>query len=137
MIEDEAWPSAQAFTSWAKSVTGVAVHLEVDRDGRAAQLGVGGGAGVGVGQPADAGDIARQLEDPLVVDVVQHEIRCPGRRSERPWRLGFTVLYMDSNGGKTARRSPTAARIWNTGSAAGVLFDRDSGARRPPAPSAR
>ena len=63
MIEDEAWPSAQAFTSWAKSVTTGAVHLEVDGDGRAAQLGMGGGAGVGLGQAAEPGDIARQFQD--------------------------------------------------------------------------
>ena len=56
------------------------VHLEVDLDSRTAQFGVGGGAGVGVGEAAEAGDIARQFDDPLVVDVVQHEIRCPGRR---------------------------------------------------------
>src|SRR5258705_12196427 len=64
---------------------------------------MGSGAGVGVGEAAEAGDIARQFDDPLVVDVVQHENRCPGRRSERSWRLGFIVLYMDRNGRKTAR----------------------------------
>src|SRR6478735_2592661 len=79
------------------------VHLEVDLDGRTAQFGVGGGAGMGVWEAAEAGDIARQFDDPLVVDVVQHEMRCPGRRRKRPWRLGFIVLYMDSSGGKTAR----------------------------------
>src|ERR1041384_6430287 len=79
MIEEEAWPSAQAFTSWAKSVHG-AVHLQVDLDGGAAQLGMGGGAGVGVGEAAEAGDIPREFDDPLVIDVIQHEIRCPGRQ---------------------------------------------------------
>jgi hypothetical protein len=57
---------------------------------------------MGVGETAEAGDIARQFDDPLVVDVVQHEMRCPGRRQKRPWRLGFIVLYMDRSGGKTA-----------------------------------
>ena len=88
------------------------VHLEVDLDGRAAQLGMGGGAGVGVGEAAEPGDIAGQFDDPLVVDVVQHEIEVPGGGRERPWRLGFIVLYMDSNGGKTVR--PFARRPkWN------------------------
>ena len=49
-----------------------AVHLEVDRDGRAAQLGMGGGAGVGGRKPAEAGNIARQFQDFRVVNVVEH-----------------------------------------------------------------
>ena len=51
-----------------------AVHLEVDLDGRAAQLGMGRGAGVGGGQPSEPGDIAGQFDDALVVDVVQHKM---------------------------------------------------------------
>src|SRR5437899_3297352 len=91
---------------------------------------MGGGAGVGVGEAAEAGDIARQFDDPLVVDVVQHEIRCPGRRSERPWRLGFIVLYMDRNGGKTARPFRRRRAGMETSAAAGVLW---MGLRRPAA----
>src|SRR5215468_519039 len=49
-----------------------AVHLEVNLHGRAAQLGMRGGAGMGIGKAAQAGDIARKFDDPLVVDVVQH-----------------------------------------------------------------
>jgi hypothetical protein len=64
---------------------------------------------VGVGEAAEAGDIARQFDDPLVVDVVQHEVRVPGGGRKRPWRLGFIVLYMNRNGGKTARPFAKAA----------------------------
>ncbi len=58
------------------------VHLEVDLDGRAAQLGVRHGAGVGVGKPSEPRDIAGQFDDALVVDVVQHKIEASGL----PWR---------------------------------------------------
>ena len=51
------------------------VHLEVDLDGGAAQLGMRRGAGVGVGKAADPGDIAGEFDDSLVVDVVQHGSR--------------------------------------------------------------
>src|SRR5260221_9013062 len=68
---------------------------------------MGCGAGVGVGEAAEAGDIARQFDDPLVVDVVQHRWKSRAGLRKRPckcpWRQGFTVLYMDRNGGKTAR----------------------------------
>ena len=40
-----------------------AIHFQVDGDGGTAQLGMGGGAGVGRGKPAQARDIARQVED--------------------------------------------------------------------------
>ncbi len=45
MMDEEAGPSAQAFTSWAKSVTVVAVHLEIDLHGRAAGEAGGGRSG--------------------------------------------------------------------------------------------
>src|SRR5262249_44521050 len=86
------------------------LHLEVDLDGRAAQFRMGGGAGVGVGEAAEARNIARQLDDPLVIDVVQHVNRGPGAGRKCPWRLGVTVLYMNGNGGKTARTVAEAAR---------------------------
>ena len=54
---------------------GVAVHLEVDGDGRAAQLGMRGRRGVGLLEPAQPGDIAGQLQNSAVVDVVQHGVR--------------------------------------------------------------
>src|SRR4030081_813539 len=50
----------------------VALHLEIDRDGRAAQPGVGGGGGVRVCQPAQPGDIPGQLQNAAIVDLVQH-----------------------------------------------------------------
>src|SRR5437764_15111928 len=33
---------------------------------------MGGGTGVGIGQPAETGNPSRQLQNPAVVDVVQH-----------------------------------------------------------------
>src|SRR5437016_3948307 len=56
-----------------------AFHFKVDLDRRTAELRMGGGAGIGVGQPAQPGDIAGQFDDALVVDVVQHAGRSPGR----------------------------------------------------------
>ena len=53
----------------------VAVHLEVDGHGRAAQLGMGGGAGVRRVQPPDPGDVAGQFQNSAVVDLVQHGSR--------------------------------------------------------------
>src|SRR5256885_3372912 len=90
---------------------------------------MGGGAGGGGGEAAEAGDIARQFDDPLVVDVIQHENRCPGRRSERSWRLGFIVLYMDRNGGKTARPFAEGGRTCKPARPR-AFYGWDSGVRR-------
>ena len=49
-----------------------AVHLEVDGDCGTAQLGMGGGAGIGRFESSQAGDIARQIEDFGVVNIVKH-----------------------------------------------------------------
>ena len=49
-----------------------AVHFEVDGDRGAAQLGMGGGAGIGRSEASQAGDIARQVEDFCVVNLVKH-----------------------------------------------------------------
>ena len=49
-----------------------AVHLQVDGDRGAAQFGMGGGAGVGRIEPSQAGNIARQVEDFGVVNLVEH-----------------------------------------------------------------
>ena len=52
---------------------GVALHREVDRDGRAAQLGMGGRAWrPGVASRPSRGMFAGELEDPLIVDLVDH-----------------------------------------------------------------
>ena len=50
---------------------GIAIHLQVDGDGRAAELRMGGGAGVGRVEAADAGDVAGEFEDTGVVDVIR------------------------------------------------------------------
>ena len=71
MTEAAACPSRQAFTVWPKALDPVAVELEVDGDGRAAQLGMGGRRGVGVGQPLGARDVGGKLQDALVVDLAQ------------------------------------------------------------------
>ena len=72
MIEDEAWPSAQAFTSWAKSVTVSPSILRSTVTVEPHSLEWAVARGVGRWQPAEAGDIARQFQNPAVVDVVQH-----------------------------------------------------------------
>jgi len=54
------------------------VHLEVDGDRRTAQFGMGGGGRIGFFEAAEARDIAGQIEDSLVIDVVQHRFG-PGR----------------------------------------------------------
>src|ERR1700733_7587792 len=50
----------------------VAVHFQIDGDGRTAKLRMGGGAGVRVGQPSDPRDRPRKLYDPAIVDLVEH-----------------------------------------------------------------
>src|SRR5579863_2063516 len=86
------------------------VHLEVDLDGRAAQLGMRGGGGVRGGEPAKPRYITGQFDDALVVDVVQHRSISRGagldRPGDRPWRLQCIALYMVGNGGNTAAISP-------------------------------
>src|SRR3954454_24061146 len=51
-----------------------AVHLDIDLDRGTAQLGVRRGTGVGIGQPTEPWNIAGELDDALVVDVVQHDL---------------------------------------------------------------
>ena len=72
MIEEDACPSAHAFTSWAKSLTTPIVHGQINRDGRAAQFGMRSCAGIRRSQPPDARDIARKFKNAPVVNVVQH-----------------------------------------------------------------
>src|SRR5690242_10983674 len=83
---------------------GVALHLEVDLHGRAAQLGMGGGGGIRVRQPSEARNIPGQLDDPLVIDVVQHVMESNTYLPDRPWRARSRVLYRGGTGGKTVRR---------------------------------
>ena len=51
---------------------GVAVHLQIDGDGRAAQPRKRGRRGVGIGQPADPRDGARKLDNAAIIDLVEH-----------------------------------------------------------------
>src|SRR5215470_3208057 len=71
------------------------------------------GAGVGIGKPSQPGDVPRQLDDALVVDVVQHEIAL-SRPSKpvgwgRPWRLVPMDLYMVGHGGNGSLIADTRA----------------------------
>src|SRR4029077_11113079 len=50
----------------------VAVHFQIDGDGRAAELGMGGGAGVGVVEPPDPRDRPGELDDAAIIDLVEH-----------------------------------------------------------------
>jgi hypothetical protein len=50
----------------------VASHLQIDGDGRAAELGMRGGAGVRLCETAKPRNIAGQFDDSAVVDVVEH-----------------------------------------------------------------
>ena len=76
------------------------------------------------------GILPGQFDDPLVVDVVQHEIRCPGPAVRAPWRLGSHRPYMDwqrrKNSPAVCRRRPDI----ETSSAAQRIYEWDSGARR-------
>ena len=72
MIEEDAWPSAQAFTSWAKSVTVSPSILRSTVTVEPHSLEWAVALASGVGQPAEARDIAGQLQNAAVVDVVEH-----------------------------------------------------------------
>jgi hypothetical protein len=71
MIEDEAWPSAQAFTSWAKSVTVSPSILRstVTVEPHSLECAVARRRAL---EPADPGIVPAKLENPAVIDVVQH-----------------------------------------------------------------
>ena len=72
MIEEEAWPSAQAFTSWAKSVTVSPSILRSMVTVEPHSLEWAVALASGCGKPAEPGNVAGQFEDPAVVDVVEH-----------------------------------------------------------------
>src|SRR5271169_4026021 len=92
MIEDEAWPSAQAFTSWAKSVTTGPSILRSILTVEPHSL------ECAVAQSSKPGYVAGQFDDPLVVNVVQHRVRSRACRPDRPWRPRSRVLYMVGDG---------------------------------------
>ena len=66
---------------------GIAVHLDVDRHGRAAQLGVRGRGRVRVRQAADSRNVSGEFENFAVVDVVDHVARASRRGEWRPFSL--------------------------------------------------
>ena len=72
MIEDDAWPSAQAFTSWPKSLTTPSfmatstVTLEPQRREWATAV------ASGCGQALQPRNICRETQNLAVVDVVDH-----------------------------------------------------------------
>ena len=72
MIEDEAWPSAQAFTSWAKSLTAPPSILRSTVTVEPHSLEWAVAEASGADKPAQAGDIARQVEDFGIVNIVKH-----------------------------------------------------------------
>src|ERR1700748_3545615 len=112
-----------------------AIHLEVDLDGRPAQLGMRGGTGIRCVKPSQPGDVAGQFDDALVVDVVQHGINGLRRAGQAPLASApLSPIY----GWQWWKKSPatdSAARN-RTKPAVGVLLSCYSGVRRQAAPSA-
>src|SRR5450755_1081284 len=95
------------------------------------------GAGVRLRQPAEPGNIAGQLDDPLVVDVVQHSNEVSGRPLQSPLATAFhSPIY----GRERRKYSPAVsqgqlkrANNW----AVLVLGLWDSGVRRQSRPVCR
>ena len=71
--EEDACPSAQALTSWAKSLTRPSLKAQIDRDRRAAKPRMRLGARVGRSEPAEPRNVGRQFENAGVVNFVQHD----------------------------------------------------------------
>ena len=104
MIDDDAWPSAQAFTSWAKSVTvspsilRSTVTVEPHSLDRAVAL------ASGLRQAAQPRNMAGQLQNTAIVDVVEH-----GPPYPRPLRglivfgLEFDYIWRSRAAGKVFR----------------------------------
>src|SRR6202158_3604660 len=59
-----------------------ALHGQVDGDRGAAELGMGGCRGIGRLQPSLPGNIPRQLQDPPVINFVEHVFLLPGRAGQ-------------------------------------------------------
>ena len=72
MIDDEAWPSAQAFTSWAKSTTLSPSILRSTVTVEPHSLESALARGVRLGKPSDPRDRAGEFDDAAIVDVVDH-----------------------------------------------------------------
>jgi hypothetical protein len=89
---------------------GIAVHLEVDGHGRAAQLGMGGSAAMRVRHAANPGDGPCKFQNPGVVDVIQHENGrcfgsgnriCLGRATDYIWPWECGVQAREGRRGQT------------------------------------
>ena len=143
MIEDEAWPSAQAFTSWAKSVTvspsifRSMVTVEPQSFEWAVAL------ASGAAKPPDPRNRPGQLDDAAIVDLVEH---C--RTADLPGRaLGLLSppanrLYRRRRGGIEVRAGAGAGRPRPLCRAIGETMDaaikqRSADADRPRAQYAR
>src|SRR4051794_2508729 len=66
---------------------------------------MGRGTCIGVRKPTEARNIAGQLDNALVVDVVQHVMESNASGRDRPWRAPSRVLYRGGTGGKTVQQS--------------------------------
>src|ERR1700683_1699599 len=69
----------------------VAVHLQIDRNGRSAQPGMRGRGGAGIGEAADSRNRPRKLDNSSVVDFVQHRNRLYRHRRAAARDRGFAV----------------------------------------------
>ncbi len=85
MIEEEAWPSAQALHLVGEVADQPVLHADVDLTVEPHSLEWAEAEASGMGQAPQPGDIPGELDDFLVVDVVQHGARyrsgpCPSGR---------------------------------------------------------
>ena len=69
--EAEAWPSAQAFTSWPKAAIAAVLEAEIDGDGRAAERRAPAGADLRLRQPLGQRDVGGERQDALRVELDQ------------------------------------------------------------------
>jgi hypothetical protein len=72
MIEDEACPSAQAFTSWAKAADVSPSIFSQILTFEPHSLEWAWALGIGIGKRADQRNIAGEFENFAVIDVVHH-----------------------------------------------------------------
>ena len=75
----------------------VAVHLQIDGDGRAAEPRKGGRRGVRIGEPSDPRDVAGQFNDAAIIDVVEH---CQIAVRDGCVQVGTDKLYRYLPGGR-------------------------------------
>ena len=97
MIEEEAWPSAQALTSWAKSRHRRRRHGEVDVTVEPHSFECAVALASGRGEPAEAGDVGGEFEDAPVVDVVEHAAAVTNMALTNPY-IGSVGRTANSDG---------------------------------------